>query len=130
MNEHSKAVLATEILNERIQLRELAKRVHECRQNLDHHLQRYHESGSKIRAMMDDIGDTGPVDPSYPTGDIPSLPEPGYIDIVFDGPPGPESGGFVEVEDENGCSISVGTWLEYEEHKPMSVLRIPRIIPR
>lgn len=32
------------------------------------------------------------------------------IRIVFDGPPGPESGRFVEVEDEDGNSISVGTW--------------------
>lgn len=35
-----------------------------------------------------------------------------YIDIVFDGPPGPESGRFVEVEDDAGTSISVGEWVE------------------
>lgn len=35
-----------------------------------------------------------------------------YIDIVFDGPPGPESGRFVEVEDETGKSIDAGEWLE------------------
>jgi hypothetical protein len=34
------------------------------------------------------------------------------IDIVFDGPPGPEAGRFVEVEDENRRSISVGEWLQ------------------
>ncbi len=34
------------------------------------------------------------------------------IDIVFDGPPGPESGRFVEVEDLNGRSIIVGEWIE------------------
>lgn len=32
------------------------------------------------------------------------------IRIVFDGPPGPEGGRFVEVENEHGKSISVGTW--------------------
>lgn len=32
------------------------------------------------------------------------------IAIVFDGPPAPESGRFVEVEDANGKSISVGRW--------------------
>ena len=32
-----------------------------------------------------------------------------FIDIVFDGPPSHESGRFVEVEDEAGRSIRVGT---------------------
>jgi hypothetical protein len=32
------------------------------------------------------------------------------IHIVFDGPPGPESGRFVEVETPYGSSISVGEW--------------------
>lgn len=38
-----------------------------------------------------------------------------YIDIVFDGPPGPSkqlSGHFVEVEDMHGFSILVGEWLQ------------------
>ena len=34
-----------------------------------------------------------------------------YIDIVFDAPPGPESGRFIEVEDESGRSINIGSWL-------------------
>jgi len=34
------------------------------------------------------------------------------IDVVFDGPPGPQSGRFVEVEDMNGASVSVGEWIE------------------
>lgn len=33
-----------------------------------------------------------------------------HIDIVFDGPPGPEAGRFVEVEDATGKSISFGEW--------------------
>ena len=33
------------------------------------------------------------------------------IDILFDGPPGPEAGRFVEVEDETGNSIGVGEWI-------------------
>ena len=37
-----------------------------------------------------------------------------FVDIVFDGPPGPESGRFVEVENEHGCSINVGEWV----HRP------------
>lgn len=35
-----------------------------------------------------------------------------YIDVVFDGPPGPEAGRFVEVEDASGKSIRVGEWVE------------------
>ena len=34
------------------------------------------------------------------------------IHILFDGPPGPVAGRFVEVEDETGKSISVGQWRE------------------
>jgi len=35
-----------------------------------------------------------------------------YVDIVFDGPPGPEAGRFVEVEDASGKSIKLGEWLQ------------------
>lgn len=34
------------------------------------------------------------------------------VDIVFDGPPGPVAGRFVEVEDLSGKSIRVGTWVQ------------------
>lgn len=34
------------------------------------------------------------------------------IDIVFDGPPGPVSGRFVETEDANGCGVGLGEWVE------------------
>ena len=37
-----------------------------------------------------------------------------FVDIVFDGPPGPESGRFVEVENERGRSVDVGEWI----HRP------------
>lgn len=37
------------------------------------------------------------------------------IDIVFDGPPGPEAGRFVEVENSKGESISVGKWIERDD---------------
>ena len=45
-----------------------------------------------------------------------------YIDI--DGPPGPEAGRFVDVEDANGNSICVGEWIERKDGK--WVLRITR----
>jgi hypothetical protein len=35
----------------------------------------------------------------------------GTIDIVFDGPPGPEAGRFVEVE-RDGRSTCIGEWIE------------------
>jgi hypothetical protein len=38
--------------------------------------------------------------------------QPSYIDVVFDGPPGPEAGRFVEVEDAHGMSVSIGEWID------------------
>jgi hypothetical protein len=38
-----------------------------------------------------------------------------HIDIVFDGPPGPESGCFIEVEDAQGRSIRFGQWVKRED---------------
>jgi hypothetical protein len=35
-----------------------------------------------------------------------------FIDIVFDGPPGPNPGRFVEVENESGESICAGEWID------------------
>lgn len=40
-----------------------------------------------------------------------SAQEPVYV--IFDGPPSHESGRFVEVETENGKSVSVGKWENY-----------------
>ncbi len=34
---------------------------------------------------------------------------------IFDGPPGPEAPRFIEVEDAEGNSISVGDWVELED---------------
>jgi len=34
------------------------------------------------------------------------------IDVVFDGPPAPNAGRFVEVDDESGRSVNVGEWVE------------------
>ncbi len=35
-----------------------------------------------------------------------------HIDIVFDGPPGPEAGRFVEVENDAQASMSFGEWVQ------------------
>ncbi len=50
-------------------------------------------------------------------------PPPYSVDIVFDGPPGPESGRFIEVENGDGKSISWGSW--FERADGYHVLRIP-----
>jgi hypothetical protein len=47
-----------------------------------------------------------------------------FIDVVFDGPPAHVSGRFVEVEDENGASVSVGEWID--RGNGLWALRIPR----
>jgi hypothetical protein len=44
------------------------------------------------------------------------------INIIFDGPPGPEAGRFVEVETDDGKSIKIGEWEERSDG--MWVLRI------
>jgi hypothetical protein len=38
-----------------------------------------------------------------------------YVDIVFDGPPGPESGRFIEVEDDQRRSINLGEWVRRDD---------------
>ncbi len=48
------------------------------------------------------------------------------IHIVFDGPPGAESGRFVEVEDTSGKSISVGSW--HDRKDGGCELIIPRVL--
>ncbi len=38
-----------------------------------------------------------------------------HIDIVFDGPPGPEAGRFVEVENAERQSINTGAWIQRDD---------------
>lgn len=42
------------------------------------------------------------------------MPDTGLtaINVVFDGPPGPESGRFVEVETDDGKGVGIGQWIE------------------
>ncbi len=46
-----------------------------------------------------------------------------FIDIVFDGPPGNESGRFIEIEDPTGKSIQLGEWIKRPDNT--WALRIP-----
>lgn len=52
-----------------------------------------------------------------------SFPVNRYLDIVFDGPPGPQAGRFVEVENRSKESVAIGYWMEREDG--YSALRIP-----
>ncbi len=47
------------------------------------------------------------------------------IRIIFDGPPGPEAGRFVEVHDADDRGVSVGEWRERKDG--FWELRIPLI---
>ena len=38
-----------------------------------------------------------------------------FIDIVFDGPPGPEGPRFVEIENARRASIKIGRWVERDD---------------
>lgn len=38
-----------------------------------------------------------------------------HIDIVFDGPPGPDAGRFVEVENGERRSINFGEWIHRDD---------------
>lgn len=47
------------------------------------------------------------------------------INIIFDGPPGHESGRFVEVENDQGASISVGKWGESDGLWALRITSLP-----
>jgi len=49
------------------------------------------------------------------------------INIIFDGPPSHKSGRFVEVETDDGKSISVGKWRERKDG--LWALRITELPP-
>ena len=53
-----------------------------------------------------------------------------YVDIVFDGPPGPQPPRFIEVEDSAGNSIKFGDWIERDDGDwVLRIKRAPRVHP-
>jgi hypothetical protein len=73
-----------------------------------------------------DYQPAGPPDGYVLRGELPSK-QNAFVDIVFDGPPGPEAGRFVEVENEMGDSIAlaeIGEWVQRADG--YWALRIPR----
>jgi hypothetical protein len=48
------------------------------------------------------------------------------INVVFDGPPAPEAGRFVEVEDDDGRNLSIGEWVRRDDG--LWALRIPGVL--
>ena len=51
------------------------------------------------------------------------------IYIVFDGPPGPQAGRFVEVNDYEGKSIRIGEWVDMEDGYWWLSIDDPRDLP-
>jgi hypothetical protein len=47
------------------------------------------------------------------------------INIIFDGPPSHESGRFVEVEMDDGKSISIGEWIEKDGFWSLRITALP-----
>lgn len=56
---------------------------------------------------------------------VDSVEEQEMLHVVFDGPPGPEAGRFVECETPDGRSVNAGEW--HERGDGLWELRIPRI---
>ena len=55
---------------------------------------------------------------------IEAVPEP--INILFDGPPGPEAGlRFIEIENDAGRSISIGEWTERGDYWVLRIESLP-----
>ena len=48
------------------------------------------------------------------------------INIVFDGPPGPISGRFVEVEDDKGEGMSIGEWDQKGDYWVLRITKLPK----
>ena len=46
------------------------------------------------------------------------------LKVVFDGPPGPKPGRFIEVEKEDGSSVNAGEWKELEDGRWALWLRV------
>jgi hypothetical protein len=47
------------------------------------------------------------------------------INIIFDGPPGPNAGRFVEVETDDGKSISIGQWVQKGNYWSLRIAQLP-----
>lgn len=73
-------------------------------------------SGSEVQKWLDGL-------PSLYVAPVNGR-EYSYLDVVFDGPPQPPFGRFVEVENPSGQSVNAGKWIE--RGGGLWALRIPR----
>jgi len=48
------------------------------------------------------------------------------INIIFDGPPGHDSGQFVEVETDDGKSINAGEWIQRGNYWVLRITELPK----
>jgi hypothetical protein len=53
-----------------------------------------------------------------------------HVDIVFDGPPGPQSPRLIEVENANGKGIRFGEWIDREDGRWVLRIRSSDFGPR
>lgn len=47
------------------------------------------------------------------------------INIVFDGPPGHDTGRFIEVETDDGKSINIGEWVQRGNYWVLRITELP-----
>ena len=66
----------------------------------------------RLMDAVKDLDDAIKAAEAHPSPEPASEPQGDAIDIVFDGPPGPEAGRFVEVENAQGQSIRFGEWVQ------------------
>jgi len=59
------------------------------------------------------------------TAYLAAIPDTQPLHIVFDGPPGPEAGRFVECETEDGRSINVGQWKQDGQYWRLIIDKLP-----
>ena len=76
--------------------------------NLDYSQRREAESRIVIRGWDSENADAG----RAALAAYDAQKECKILDIVFDGPPGPKSGRFVETEDEHGHGVNCGDWID------------------
>ena len=67
---------------------------------------------------------------TQPTQDT-TMDTPAAINIIFDGPPGPEGPRFIEVETDDGRSIRVGEWQERKDGNwGLRIAALPPVTPK
>lgn len=70
----------------------------------------YSDLDRRLRLHVHRFENQVPIPPPPPQP-FPDTEPTAYYDILFDGPPGPVAGRFIEAEDDQGRSVNLGTWV-------------------